>query len=233
VNLKLNEPKSYDIEYPSSDGRPMAETDLHRDLMSETINSLIDWFAPDPNVYVSGNLLVYYKPGNKRRHVTPDVFVVRGVPNHFRKNYLIWEEGKSPEAVIEITSDSTKEEDIDEKFELYRDTIKVKEYFLFDPRKDYLDPPLCGYRLVGLDFVAIEPVNGRLPSEVLGLHLERDGNRLRLWELESGKYVPTRAERAETAEERACTAEERAKTAAVENERLRFEIEELKKRLGG
>lgn len=67
------------IEYPTRDGRPMGETDLYRKDINDLIESLDIWYEDDPLVYVSGNLLLYYVPGNKRRHVSPDVFVVRGV----------------------------------------------------------------------------------------------------------------------------------------------------------
>lgn len=138
-----------DIDYPSSDGSPMAETDDHRENMVALIETLkIHFTQADPPVYVSGNLFVYYEPGNRLRHLSPDVFVVRGVPNHNRDYYLIWEEGRGPEVVIELTSRSTKGEDVDDKFWLYRDVLKVPEYFLFDPHQEYLNPPLQGFRLV-------------------------------------------------------------------------------------
>ena len=47
--------------------------------------------------------------------------------------------------------------------------LGVKEYFLFDPFEDYLDPPIQGYRLRKGAYVPIKPVNGRLPSQVTGL----------------------------------------------------------------
>jgi Uma2 family endonuclease len=233
VNLKLDEPRLDTIEYPTSDGRPMAETDIHRDLMLDLITSLDDWYVPDPMIYVSGNLLVFYRRGNKRRHLAPDVFVVRGVSKRRRDNYLIWEEGKSPEAVIELTSASTCNEDVKYKFDLYQDELKVNEYFLFDPYEEYLEPSLQGFRLVDGEFQPIQFVNGRLPSEVLGLYLFRDGTQLRLWDPKTGKVVPTRSERAAAAEDRADSAAERADSASAENERLRAELEEMKKRLGG
>src|SRR4051794_18767400 len=83
-----------DIAYPTRDGRPMGETDLHRKKMQELIWTLEDHFAGDSHVYVSGNLLVFYERGDKRKHVSPDVFVVRGVPKlPMRDHYLIWREG--------------------------------------------------------------------------------------------------------------------------------------------
>src|SRR5262245_49441202 len=99
-----------EIQYPTSDGKPMAETDIHRDVMVETIEILRGFFADQTNVYVSGNLLVYYVERQPRKHRSPDVFVVWGVPKHDRLNYKIWEEGQAPQLVIEITSKSTRKE---------------------------------------------------------------------------------------------------------------------------
>ncbi len=188
------------IDYPTSDGKPMAETDLHREDMVDTIQVLDDRFADRPDVYVSGNLLIYYEEGNRRSHISPDVLVAIGVPKRPRRDYyLLWEEGRGADFVAEITSKSTKKEDQSTKFTLYRDILRVSEYVLFDPRAEYLKPPLQGFRLVGGDYVSIEPVDGRLPSTVLGLHLERDGERLRLFDPATGQYLLTRLERREAA----------------------------------
>ena len=48
----------------------------------------------------------------------------RGVPKGTRDNYILWEEGKGPDVVIELTSSSTHQEDIEGKFRLYRDVLK-------------------------------------------------------------------------------------------------------------
>src|SRR5205085_7440935 len=93
----LDEAKRAGNGYPTSDGRPIAETDFHRDAIVELIATLRDWFAEDEMTYVSGNILLFYEKGNKRRHVSPDVLVVHGAPKGDRDNYLIWEEGKAPD----------------------------------------------------------------------------------------------------------------------------------------
>ena len=179
--------RTREIVYPTRDGKPMAETELHRDDMVDTIQTLQDYFADRPRVYVGGNLLLFYEEGNRRKHVSPDVLVAFGVPKEpKRDHYLVWKEGKSPDFIAEITSKSTRREDQKTKFILYRDVLRVPEYVLFDPRAEYLDPPLQGFRLVGGDYVLIEPVAGRLPSQVLGLHLERDGQELRLFDPAAG-----------------------------------------------
>jgi Uma2 family endonuclease len=178
-------------DYPTSDGKPIAETDWHRNLMNLLIETLKRHYESQDRIYVSGKLLLFYEPGNRRRHISPDVFVVKGIPNHIRPNYLMWEERKGPDVVIEITSSSTRREDQETKFRLYRDTLRVKEYFLFDPYGDYLDPPLQGYRLRGGQYQKIRMVQGRLPSRVLGLHLERTGSNLRLYDPETEAWLPT------------------------------------------
>jgi len=211
--------------YPTSDGRPMAETDWHRELMNALIRTLRHFFLTRPNVYVSGNLLIFYIPGDRLRHLSPDVFVVKGAPNHDRPNYLVWKEGKAPDIVIELTSSSTRDEDVKDKFMLYQDVLKVREYFLFDPLADYLKPPLQGYRLQRGKYRPISFVAGRLPSKVLGLHLEAHGRELHLHNPRTEMWLLT-------PDERAALAEERASQMEGENETLRRQVEELRRRLG-
>lgn len=238
--------------YPTSDGKPMAETDWHRDLMLALIQTLKVWYAAQPRVYVSGNLLLFYEEGNRRRQVSPDVFVVKGVAKHDRPNYLLWEEGKGPDVAIELTSSSTRREDMKGKYQLYQDTLRVKEYFLFDPLGDYLTPPLQGHRLRRGRYHPIRSVAGRLPSQVLRLHLERHGRELRLHDPDTGRWLPTPLEmaaEAETARQQAETARQQAEMARQqaeiarqqaeaahqrvedENERLRRELVALRRRL--
>jgi Uma2 family endonuclease len=186
-------------DYPTSDGRPF-DSDLHRDLMLALIETLRWWFRDDPTVYATGNLLVYYEKDNMRVHVSPDVFVVPGVGNRTRDNYLLWEEGRGLDLVIELTSKTTMIEDIEEKYNLYVSKLGVKEYFLFDPEEEYLKPSFQGYRKVKTRFRPIDPVDGRLPSDLLRMHLERDGIHLRLWDPATGERLPTPTERAERAE---------------------------------
>ncbi len=177
-------------DYPSSAGRPRAETEFHRTLVEELRRSLDAHFI-DPFVYVAAELLVFYVPGDRRRHVTPDLFVARGVAKHDRPNYLVWEEGKAPDFVLEVTTLASRTEDTEEKFRLYRDVLLVPEYFLFDPQGDALDPPLQGYRLHNAGYLKIEPEAGVLPSNVLGLHLLADGHRLRLYDPTTQRWLPS------------------------------------------
>lgn len=230
-----------EVDYPTSDGRPMAETDLHRQDMVDLITTLQRHFAADPDVYVTGNLLLFYERGNRRKHVSPDVFVAHGVPKGPpRDYYLLWEEGKGPDVVIEVTSRTTRREDQTKKLTLYRDVLKVPEYFQFDPTEDYLKPPMQGHRLLEGQYIPIEPVAGRLPSAVLGLHLERRGTELRLYDPAAGRILLTNEERAteaESARQREAEARqheaEARRRAEAENDRLREEVEALRRQLSG
>ena len=104
-------PREPEIEYPDSDGKPMAESPIHLKVMLHCIEALQDHFAEEPNVYVSGNMLLYYEEG-KRSSVAPDVFVVRGVPKDDERDvYLLWRERKAPCFVLEVTSKTTRGED--------------------------------------------------------------------------------------------------------------------------
>ncbi len=212
-----------EVDYPTSDGKPMAETELHWQVMVDGVETLRDFFDADPMVHVGGNLLLYYERGNKRKHVSPDVFMVRGVPKlPLRDYYLLWEEGRPPDAVIEITSKTTRREDQTKKREIYRDVLKITEYFQFDPTEDYLKPSLQGVRRVGDEYVPIELVDGRLPSAVLGLHLERRGWELRFWDPTRGVHLLTPKEQRESARQRA---EQEAQRAEQEAQRAEQEAQ--------
>ncbi len=74
------------VHYPSSDGRPMAESDFQRTPLTYAVERLRHHFRGRPDVYVSGNLLLYYQEGNPRAVVAPDVFVVMGAANADRSS---------------------------------------------------------------------------------------------------------------------------------------------------
>ena len=131
--------------------------------------------------------------------------------------------------MIEVTSESTREEDLDKKREIYRAEIKVKEYFLFDPRAEYLKPPLQGYKLSRGEYMPIHPVEGRLPSQELGLHLEKVGTTLRLHDPQSRRCLSTPRQAQREAEAAFQRAEEARLKAEAEVEMLRRENERLRK----
>ncbi|HEX7377108.1 MAG TPA: Uma2 family endonuclease [Pirellulales bacterium] len=226
----------------------MGETPVHFRDISDLREILDARFSDDEQVYVAANMFVYYVPGNQLKHVSPDLFLVRGIDKTKpRRRYLLWEEGKGPDLVIELTSKSTREEDVDKKW-LYRDFLGVKEYVMFDPFAEYLDPQLQGFLLQQGDDALMPVVSGRLVSQVLGLHLEADGEELRLYDPLTGQWLRTpREERAYAAETTAklnqaaserdqATSERDQATserdrALADNGRLEQELAQLRRRL--
>ena len=238
------------IEYPSSDGKPMGETGIHaRVALMNIYGVLYCYFLNNPKVAVHADMFVYYVKGDPKRNVCPDAFVARDVPNEpDRRSYKVWKEGKAPDVVFEVTSKKTRKQDLTKKFEIYRDVLRVREYFLFDPFEEYLDPSLQGYRLVAGSYEPIPMIKGGMPSEVLGLELQRDDVELRLYNPETGKLLPavheldreikTRdlalRESAVALRESAVArreAEVARREAEQEVQRLRREVEELRRRL--
>lgn len=186
------------IDYPTTDGQPMAETDWQAIPLMYAVTALRDYFRHRDDVYVSGNLLIYYEEGNTAASVAPDVFVVVGAPNHTRPIYKLWEEPKGPDFVLEITSRSTRAKDAGEKRDLY-ERLGVEEYWRYDPTGDYLNPPLNGLHLRGSGYVPMAPrelVDGTLAmySRVLGLELRITGGELRFRDREREQNVLTLTE---------------------------------------
>jgi Uma2 family endonuclease len=211
-----------EVEYPTSDGKPMAETDRHVALILHAVAALRTHYAARPDVYVAGNNFLYYREGDPTARVSPDTYVVFGVPMRLRDSYKAWEEeGRLPDVVFEFTSRKTRSEDTGRKRELYERVLKVPEYFLFDPRGDYLNPRLQGYRLLEDGYVPLEPVEGRLYSERLRLELVQQGVGLRFFDPARGEWLPTHEEAAT-----------RAREAEEEVARLRAELDALRRQAG-
>lgn len=219
------------VEYPESDGRPMGETELHIQEILDLIAALADHFREAADVHVGGDLLLYYAEGDPRSVVCPDVFVTRGMSKELRRTYKLWEEGRPPSLIIEVTSRSTRNEDLRYKKALY-ERLGVAEYFLHDPLGEYLQPPLQGFRLENGRY---EPVasttDGSLASTTTGLLLRREGQRLRLVDAVTGEpllriHEQQAARRA--AEARASAEGEARRAAEDELARLRLELERLK-----
>ena len=207
------------VFYPTSDGQPMAETGLHRRCMVDVADTLELWFGKHGrgDVYVGSNNFLYYERGNPRAVVSPDVYVVVGAPAGLRDTYMLWNEPKGPDFVLEVTSASTRRDDERRKRDVYA-ALGVREYFLYDPRAEYLAPPLQGWRLhegVYRAVPAVTVLTNRgvsVASEVLGLELrdEREARRVRLRDPETGEFLLTHEESERAREEAERTREEEA-----------------------
>ncbi len=185
-----------EIDYPTSDGRPMAESNLHRKVIADLIAALEQRYIDDPGAWAGGNFLLYFENGNPRASVSPDVVLVRGVEKWDRPLYKLWEEGRPPDFVVEVTSNSTRREDLSTKKDLY-ERLGVSEYYLFDPTGDYLNPCLQGYRLEQGRYVRLaqEP-DGSLLSRITDLRLRPEELNLRLIDARTGEKLLWIAEEA-------------------------------------
>ena len=171
------------IDYPESDGKPVAETEVHITELLNCIAILAEFFWAREDVYVAGNNFVFWNEGHPKDRLSPDTYVVFGVDKRVRNSYRSWEEdGKLPDVIFEFTSRSTKQQDTESKFSNYERIFKTSEYFLFDPKGEFLSPRLQGYRLMGGEYVRLETTDGRLFSERLGLELYVVGSRLTFYD---------------------------------------------------
>jgi Uma2 family endonuclease len=134
-----------EIFYPSRDGEPVAETYDHFYAIMITLEVLRQYLS-GTQATVLANQFLYYAQGLPKLRIAPDVMVIFGVVPGGRDNYKIWEEGQVPSVVFEMTSKGTKEQDLIYKKTLY-EQLGVFEYWLFDPRGEWISERLRGYRL--------------------------------------------------------------------------------------
>ena len=200
----------------------MAESDPARDYLIYSVEALDIYFQNRADVYVSGNLFIYYKKGVPSAVVAPDVFVVIGVAKKKRMSYKVWEEdNKVPNFILEITSLTTQENDEAEKPHKYAH-LGVQEYFQYDPTGDYLEPQLKGSRLVEKNYQPIPRgflADGvvSIHSEVLGLDLRLIAGELRFYDPQTGQRLLSHkeAEQARAEAEQARAEAEQARRDAI------------------
>jgi Uma2 family endonuclease len=234
-------PLKEEVFYPESDGQPMGETEVHIREIVELLAALWRRYREAADVYVGGDMLLYYVEGKPGMRVCPDIFVTFGVPQlPPRRSYFLWKEGRPPSLVIEITSESSRWEDLEKK-EVYA-RIGVREYFLFDPLGEYLKPSLQGFRLEAGDYRPIEPaMDGSLRCDTTGLAFRREQNRLCLVDTKTGRPLPriadadaqvreaeAHAREADTARQ---AAEERAREAEAARRAAEDELVRLRRKL--
>lgn len=206
------------IEYPTRDGRPVAETPLHYRRLADAAHALFTHYESRPGAYVGVNMMVYDERGNPRRFLSPDIFVAFGVADRERDIYKIWEE-RAPSFVLEMTSKSTLKEDERKKARYAR--WGVAEYFLYDPRREYVNPPLRAFELARGAYRSKRTVtlsNGQrgIPSRTLGLDLWLDGSVLRFYDPATDRNLLTPREerlRAQVARSEAIAARSEAEAA--------------------
>ncbi|WP_103667329.1 Uma2 family endonuclease [Pseudanabaena sp. BC1403] len=222
-----------EIFYPSEDGEPLAETSVHADAIIATVavlrNYLAEKFAERSPVVLADQFL-YYAQGFPRLRVAPDVMVIFDVPQQPYDNYKIWETGQVPSVIFEMTSASTQAHDQTKKRELY-ESIGVLEYWLFDPKGEWIPEKLRGYRRQANlpekeeDSLVYEAIADGL-SQVLGLRLEVEGSLINFYRQDNGEklLIPSelftalqvQTQRAEIAEQEVQKLRDRLATLGIE-----------------
>ena len=183
-------------EYPCSDGTVLMETEPHANSIVAMRNQLQWHFEARPNVYVAGSMAVYWRRGDPRAVVAPDVFVVLGVPKTTRNSYRVWDEGGVvPAFVVEVASASTSGRDATGKRATYEE-MGVAEYWRFDPLGKRVRQGLEGWRLAGGCYERVRSAGAGAwyRSEVLGLELRAEGWLLRFRDPVSGRDLLTHSE---------------------------------------
>jgi Uma2 family endonuclease len=212
-----------DIFYPSSDGEPLAETQVHVDAIIGAVVALRQYLGE--RAIVLADQFLYYSQGYPKLRVAPDAMVIFDVPPGSRDNYKIWEEGQIPAVVFEMTSEGTRHQDEGFKRTLY-EQLGVLEYWQFDPKGEWIPEQLRGFRLRGDVYEPIadscsEPLQLRLQVEgqLIGFYREDTGEKLLIPD-ELAQALRSEVEARQQAEQRAEQAEQQ-----LEQERQRAEQE--------
>ncbi|MEH2055082.1 MAG: Uma2 family endonuclease [Nostoc sp.] len=179
------------IEYPSSDGEPLAESYLHLYAILTTLEVIKQYLAGRQATVLADQFL-YYAQGFPKLRVAPDVMVILDVPPGGRDNYKVWEEGQVPQVVFEMTSQGTQKQDQEQKKNLY-EQLGILEYWLFDPKGEWIEEKLRGYRLEDETYQLI--TDGI--SQPLGLTVAVEGELLGFYRLDTGEKLLTPTELAE------------------------------------
>jgi len=181
---------------------PEMESSLHYVQLSLLV-ACLEWLWRDKNdFFIGANLTVYYSEQQLRNRDFrgPDFFLIRNTQKRPRRSWVVWQEdGKYPDIIIELLSESTAKVDRNEKKILYQNRFRTPEYFWFDPE----DLEFAGFRLIGQEYQAIVAnESGRLWSDILELYLGIYEGKLRYFTLD-GQLVPTPEEAALQAQQRA------------------------------
>jgi len=227
-----------EIEYPDSDGLPMADNTLQFEWIVTLKGGIEALLADNPDVFVAGDLLWYPVRGEPTVRAAPDVLVAFGRPKGYRGSYKQWEEaGVAPQVAFEVLSPGNRPAEMEAKFRFY-DRHGVEEYYVFDPDAPSLKGWLRGPR--GLQPISdmdgwVSPRLGiKFKPDAAGMTVLRpDGKRFLTFqehvdraEQESRK-ARTAVRRANREQSRAEQAEARAQDERKRAERLAEKLRKL------
>lgn len=213
----IQNPASPAIDYPSSDGEPVAETFTHLYALLVTLEVLRQ-YVEGQRATVLANQFLYYSQGMPKLRVAPDVMVIFGVEPGGRDNYKIWDEGQVPSVIFEMTSAGTQDQDKIFKKTLY-EQLGVAEYWLFDPRGEWVEDQLQGYRLEHDLYYPI--TDGR--SAPLNLRLQVEGNLIGFYREDTGEKLLIPSELSQALRQEAIARQQAEQRAEQEHQRAEQE----------
>ena len=126
-------PRGEDLPWETDE--PM-DSKQHGDQMFLLVDTLDLAWKDRQDYYAAGNMAIFYSETQAKKNdfKGPDVFVVLGTEKKERESWVVWEEdGKTPDVVVEILSETTAKVDRGEKKRIYASLLKVSYYYLFDP----------------------------------------------------------------------------------------------------
>ncbi|WP_017319083.1 Uma2 family endonuclease [Mastigocladopsis repens] len=191
---------------------PEMESSLHY-MQLLLLVTCLEWLWRDRNdFFIGANLTIYFSRQQLRNRDFrgPDFFFVKDTEKRPRNSWVVWEEdGRYPDLIIELLSESTAKVDRNLKKNLYENRFRTPEYFWFSPE----NLEFVGFELVGNEYQEIAPnAQGWRWSQVLGLYLGVDAGKLRYFTTE-GDLVPTPEEAAKVAQQMAIEEQQRASEA--------------------
>ena len=208
------------------------EGDLHYDAKDDARATLREWYRRrGQSVYVAAELTTYY-PGEAR--FAPDELAVRDVPVHDRTKWVVSAEGKGLDWVLEVHVGGDRKKDTEHNVARCA-RLSIPEYFIYDRARQHL----LAYRMPpgGGAYMRIVPQGASARARFSASSSASRGGRLRFFhanaELLAPRDLAARLEEmlAELEAERDAEAE-RATQAEAEVERLREELERLRKGRG-
>ena len=229
-----------ELRLPSCEDEPVSQNSRQAVVLEESAGSLRLHWRGRRDVFVGADQFVYWN--REKPPASPDVFVAFGVAKRHRNSYVVWEEGKPPDFVLEVVSPSSRDGDERVKPDIYAQ-MGVQEYFWYDPLGK-LEPPLAGFELRDGEYKPLGEET--LPSGVAGVRspvlrlsvcIKPTGTDpmdvcLCWYDPVAGKFLPARHEWAEDkrrAEARAAASEARAAEAEARVAELMATIDRMRR----
>ena len=206
--------------------KPQMESSLHYHQLALLVTCLEWWWRDRQDFFIGPSLTIFYsrKQLKTREFSGPDFFLVKDTVKRPRRSWVVWEEeGRYPDLIIELLSDSTAEVDRHLKKQFYHRRFRTPEYFWFSPE----DLELAGFQFRCRHYQPITPNQaGQLWSNVLGLYLGVHQRQLRYFTAE-GQLVSTPQEAAFQAQSLVERERERAERERERAERLAAQLKAL------